>query len=88
MMAGSAGSLPGLRGLMHGSLPVQRRFGILRPLRRMAGLAFVLLPLGMRRVIVRHVAVLGGEYEFGGRLLILGHHGRQRDHGEEQNIGQ
>src|ERR1019366_8712106 len=87
VVAGAAGGLGGLGGLVHGRLPVQRRFGILRPIRRMAGLAFVLGALGVRRVVVCDVAVLGIEYEFGGRFLILGHHGRQRDHGDKQKTG-
>src|ERR1019366_403890 len=88
VVAGTAGGLGGFGGLVHGGLPVQRRLGILRPLRRMAGLAFVFLALGVRRVIVRDGAVLGGEHEWFGRcLFILGHHGRQRDHGEKQKIG-
>src|ERR1035438_2633240 len=87
VMAGTARCLGGLSGLVHGRLPVQRRLGILRPIRRMAGLAFVLGALGVRRVIVRDVAVLGIEHEFGGRFLILGHHGRQRDHGQKQKTG-
>src|ERR1039457_2382420 len=88
VVARSAGRLGGLGGLVHRSFPVQRRFRILRPICRMAGLTFVLLPLGVRRVIVGDVAVLGGKHKFGGCLLILGHHGRQRDHGEEQKISQ
>src|SRR5664279_5001403 len=88
VVAETAGGLGGLGSLVHAGLPVQRRLGILRPLRRMAGLAFVLLALGVRRVIVRDVAVLGGKHEFGRRLFILGHHGRQRDHGEKQKISQ
>src|ERR1017187_3504446 len=87
MVAGAAGGLSGLGGLVHGRLPVQRRFGILRPIRRMARLAFVLGALGVRRVVVCDVAVLGIEYEFGGRFLILGHHRRQRDHGDKQKTG-
>src|SRR5450759_35218 len=87
VVAETARRLRGLGGLVHGGLPVQRRLGILRPLRRMAGLAFVLLALGVRRVIVGDVAVLGSEHEFGRRLFILGHHGRQRDHGEKQKVG-
>src|ERR1035438_8195757 len=87
MVAGAARGLGGLGRLVHGRFPIQRRLGILRKIRRMAGLAFVLGALGVRRVVVRDIAVLGIEHEFGGRFLILGHHGRQRDHGQKQKTG-
>src|SRR4051812_20664324 len=76
-----AGSLFLLGALVHrAELEVQRGLGILGPEGGVAGLAIVLLALGMRGVIVRDLAILGGEFELGGRrrrLLLLGERARE-----------
>src|SRR5262249_35862256 len=87
MVTRSTGGLRRLRRLVHGGFPVQGRLCILRPLCRMTCLAFVLFPLGMRRVIVREIAVLGIEYMFGWRFLARGTNRSKRDNVKKQNVG-